>query len=93
MPVLLATPFSVSIPSDCAPPAGGCPAPDSTGSTFVCNLTAAIEQWFTTNTPATLNGNFIFTIALFSKIDPTNQLPVLQLNNLTLSLGKIQPPL
>ncbi|MCW3085169.1 MAG: lysM domain protein [Bacteroidetes bacterium] len=93
IPVLLATPFPINIPSDCTPPAGGCPAPFTTGSTFVCTLTDSLQQWFTNNTPATLNGYFLFTIAIFSKIDPGNQLPVLQLNKLTLSLSWIQPAL
>ncbi len=93
IPVLLATPFPINIPADCTPPAGGCPAPFTAGSTFVCTLTDSLQQWFATNSPATLNGYFLFTIAIFSKTDPGNQLPALQLNNLTLSLGNIQPAL
>jgi LysM repeat protein len=85
VPVLLATPFDLSVPSDYTVPPGGCPESELDEGPLVCVLNSAIQQWLLTNVPLTTNGRFVFSIVLFS----ANQLPVLQLNELVLNTSDI----
>lgn len=95
LPVLLATPFDFNLPGDYTIPAGGCVPPDAsknsnTSDPLVCRLAYAIQQWFKINAPSTKSGMFIFSVSVFSKLDPDNQLPVVSFSNLQLPVDKIQ---
>lgn len=85
LPISVTTPYDLPIPtgwqSDACP---ANPADITPDDTFVCQLSALVENWFTMNQPATANARFDLDIALFTGLTNT-QLPILKLRNLHLN--------
>lgn len=88
VPVLLATPFNLSVPADYTLPPAGCQATPPSG-VFACVLAKAIVDWFQSSNPERAGGILTFDFAVYSKVDPTNQLPVVQFRNLTLNIMQV----
>ena len=90
IPISITTPYDFQIPADWQ--TNACPAnPDdiSPDSAFVCQLSALIQKWFTSNQPIITNAQFNLDVSLFAGLSNT-QLPVLRLRNLYLNEANIQ---
>ncbi len=74
---------SIPLPGAYEPEGGSCPIDYSDDNTFVCKLTAAIEQWFSRNKPSVNQAKFHFDMALFSELNET-QLPLIRLRKVYL---------
>ena len=93
IPVLLAAPFTFHLPGDYTVPGGVCDDPTLPATPFVCRLNSAITKWFDNNAPAQSGAQFVFDIALYSRLNVTQPMPILELSNLTLPVAMITPPL
>jgi len=90
IPIGLTTPYNIKIPADLD--ISTCPlspADITPSSAFVCQITAMIQQWFTTNQPVTTDAKFTFDISLFAALSDT-QLPVLRLRNIYIKENNIK---
>ena len=88
LPILLYTPFSFEIPSDYIIEGGSCPTVITETTPFVCQMAAAMELWYSENSPITTEAFFSFDVSIFSALTET-QLPILQLSNLILKFKNI----